>query len=230
MNGARGQALAELAIFISLAGVLVLLAIPQLMKTLDHNYTAQQALVMAAGQRDLQQQLELEPWSHEDLAERFNWHIPERAQYELRDSADYSYGRNIEPVLGRLMTGSGSLPFRNLHTAELVWPGAADESDEPQAQAGEPGDEEVREPGPTWYRYSRLSDEWRAATPEQLVRRPQVLTSSEYLRRLGIEDIQSVLQWLPFGRSLRPDSLKFGYVNTEVVPRDRLCRTEECDD
>lgn len=75
---------------------------------------------------------------------------------------------------------------------------------------------------------SVLVDDWSIATTTGLVTAPRKLVSSKVLHHQSVRKLQDILGWLPNAREFRSSSLKFGHINADAVPANRLCERPSC--
>ncbi|MCL2913859.1 hypothetical protein L2725_08640 [Shewanella corallii] len=68
-----------------------------------------------------------------------------------------------------------------------------------------------------------LATGWNAAGPHHLKNRSERLVLTNYMNNGVIRWAQRLLGILPFGRELRPSSLKLGHLEPDVLPQNRLC-------
>ncbi|WP_404402419.1 hypothetical protein LG288_04425 [Idiomarina seosinensis] len=72
------------------------------------------------------------------------------------------------------------------------------------------------------YPMARLTDGWSASTGDALAGRPRLFVINTVLDNSIIEFLQKGIGWLPIAKEVRPDSLIFGHIDTDVVPQQAL--------
>lgn len=73
---------------------------------------------------------------------------------------------------------------------------------------------------------AKLNDSWQAKKNSELTKRPAKLVVNNALSGSISNSIQDGLGFLFLSKELRSDSLKFGYINADIVPDEVLI--EEC--
>ncbi|GIU45249.1 hypothetical protein TUM4438_18300 [Shewanella sairae] len=68
-----------------------------------------------------------------------------------------------------------------------------------------------------------LASGWNAAGPHHVKNRVERLVLTNYMNIAPIQTAQSILGILPFGKELRPNSLRLGHVDPNILPTNRLC-------
>lgn len=205
MKRAYGQALIELTLLISVLGMLLLWAIPELYERLQQRYAGQQILAMHMQQAPLRDYAGIEHWDIQDYEDKFELQIGEGYKLESNLSDSYAFAAGMRPLWRLLDWQSGfSLPLKTLYSASLQY--VSEES----------------EPLP-WLSYLRLSDGWAPKHLHELIGRPQALTTSHYLQQIGFNHVQSLVSILPFAREFAPSQLRLGFVDIDVVPNGSVC-------
>ncbi|RUO21241.1 hypothetical protein CWE08_06575 [Aliidiomarina iranensis] len=200
-----GQAMVEFTLLISVLGMILLWALPELKGRLDKRYEAQQLLSLHLQQVPLREHAGLEHWQIDDYQREFNLEIGKEYQLTTAVSDDYAFAKGIRPLWKLLdWQEDFSLPLNTLHSAIL------------QPKGDDSGH-------PPWLSYLRLSDGWAPRHLQDLIGRPQALTTSQYVKNLGFEHVQLLVSILPFAREFSPKQLRLGFVDADVVPSNALC-------
>ncbi|ABL98911.1 hypothetical protein SHAM105786_07225 [Shewanella amazonensis] len=68
-----------------------------------------------------------------------------------------------------------------------------------------------------------LTHAWNAGGPAHAKRQTERLVLTKYADIKPVTLLQSVLGLIPFGREIKPNSLRFGHTDVEALPANRLC-------
>ncbi|MGM0524860.1 MAG: hypothetical protein ACQEQ8_01530 [Pseudomonadota bacterium] len=68
------------------------------------------------------------------------------------------------------------------------------------------------------YPMARITDSWSAQTESALSKRPALLVVNSLLSNGLVKLIQDGIGWLPIAREVHSSSLKFGHIDSDVVP------------
>ncbi len=68
-----------------------------------------------------------------------------------------------------------------------------------------------------------LASGWNGAGPEHVKNRVERLVLTNYMNNGVIRTAQRIIGFLPFGKELKPRSLKLGHVEPDKLPSNRLC-------
>ncbi|MCH4293087.1 hypothetical protein MJ923_02050 [Shewanella sp. 3B26] len=68
-----------------------------------------------------------------------------------------------------------------------------------------------------------LANSWNAGGPVHAKNLTERLVLTKYMDMKPVSLLQQVLGIIPFGRELKPGSLRFGHTDMEAIPANRLC-------
>lgn len=201
----HGQASVELLIAAPVLVMLIFWAFPYLHKELQLRFSGQQVAQLSLAQAQWRHSHDIPMLDLEFLQTEIDLQLAEDKQRLFNRSADYSFARALAPV-GLLLQHQNGLSMRS----DNLW----------QVKLSTPDN--------VWMSYYRLADDWSPQHPQQLSSRPQTLLGSSLLDNSLMHNVQRVFGVLPVARELRPNQLRFGYVEDHAVPQQALCPAQGC--
>ncbi|MCC5854855.1 MAG: hypothetical protein JJU10_04130 [Idiomarina sp.] len=196
----------ELALAISLLGLLLLWAIPHFHQHLHAWSEVQQQAQLVIHQAELRERHGIEPLMEDELTERYGFERADDLEFKLSRGQDYAFADAMGPVWRAMQTGqAASMRLDTLHSLVLQ-----------------------REDEAPWFGYRHLTDDWSPRRISDLTSRPRALTLTHQLDRFGFSFIQQWVGVLPFAREFAPSQLQLGYVTAEPIPEAAQCRDSAC--
>ncbi|WP_113907432.1 hypothetical protein [Aliidiomarina celeris] len=206
----KGQALVELALALSVVGLVVLLALPNFHQRLTERARAHEQAQLLIEQAPMRADRNLAAQDFESISALYEYPEWEKPNLDAQHNDDYSFAKLISPVWSVLeLQGNFSLPTGNLYQLRAYWPGDNDQEQ-------------------NWFNYVRLDNDWSPRRIAHLNQRPRSLTLTSYLNDLGVDYLQQWVSILPFAREFAPHMLVLGHVDNQPVPTPALCKPAEC--
>jgi len=194
MAGIKGQALTELALFISVPTLVLIWGVPLVWNALNERMQAQQLINTEIELVEYRSGTQSEKLDLEAISEKANW-VETGTVHSIERSSDYPFAKLLNPIIQSINTiGSAGFEIDNLVSVSR---NVEDEANLSQV---------------------KLVNDWSPVRQEQLIARPAALTATYQLKRAGFDQVQSFIGILPFAREFRPDSFRPGFINIDVVP------------